>query len=226
MRVLALALTLTALAGSASAADNRLSRAERQAGWVSLFDGRTTKGWHGYNRVGAAPGWQVRDGALFPDPKVPGDIVTRRNFANFELSLEWRISPGGNSGVMFHVLPQGQETYESGPEYQILDNARRSLPKEKAGGLYALVAPSVDATRPVGQFNQARLIVDHGKVEHWLNGVKVAAYQIGTPEFAAMVAASKFRQWPPFATGQTGAIALQNHGDDVAFKNVKVRVLK
>jgi hypothetical protein len=127
---------------------------------------------------------------------------------------------------MFHVIPEGSETYESGPEYQILDNSRGVQPREQAGSLYALVAPSMDMTRPVGEFNQARLIVDHGKVQHWLNGMEVARYEIGSPEFKALVAASKFRRWPQFATGQTGGIALQNHGNDVGFRNIKIRVLK
>ena len=226
MKRLALAVALAALAAPALAADNTLTAAEKKAGWTLLFDGKTTHGWHGFKQTGPAPGWHVRDGALSPDPKVPGDILTRRNYANFELSFDWRISAKGNSGVMFHVLPVGEETHESGPEYQILDNARPALPKEKAAALYALVAPAVDMTKPVGDWNTARLIVRHGQVQHWLNGALVTRYQLGSPEFTALVAASKFKQWPQFATGKTGAIALQNHGNEVGFRNLKVRVLK
>lgn len=126
---------------------------------------------------------------------------------------------------MFHVIPEGGATYESGPEYQILDNSRGEPPLERAGGLFALYAPERDVTRPVGQFNQSRLIVDHGKVEHWLNGVKVVEYDMNDAEFMAWVATSKFERWPQFATGSTGGIALQNHGDDVAFRNIKIRPL-
>ena len=226
MKPLMLGLAFAALATGALAADNSLTRAEKKAGWTLLFDGKTTKGWRAFKQSEIGPGWKVENGILFPDPKVARDIVTQGDYANFELSFEWRISKGGNSGVMFHVIPEGTQTYESGPEYQILDNSRGEPPLEQAGGLFALVAPTMDMTRPVGEFNQARLIVDHGKVQHWLNGMEVARYEIGSPEFKALVAASKFKRWPVFATGQTGGIALQNHGDDVAFRNLKIRALK
>ena len=226
MKHLMLGLALTAFATGAMAADHTLTRAEKKAGWTLLFDGKTTKGWRAFKQAEIGPGWKVENGVLFPDPKVAKDIVTKGDYANFELSFEWRISKGGNSGVMFHVIPEGSETYESGPEYQILDNSRGVPPGEQAGALYALVAPAMDMTKPVGEFNQARLIVDHGKVQHWLNGMEVARYQIGSPEFKALVAASKFRRWPVFATGTTGGIALQNHGNDVGFRNIKIRVLE
>lgn len=226
MKALALTLALTAFATSALAADNTLTPAEKRAGWTLLFDGKTTKGWRSFKQVGLGPGWHAKDGVLSPDPKVAGDIVTRADYANFELSFDWRISAKGNSGVMFHVIPVGQATHESGPEFQILDNARPALPKERAGALYALVAPAMDMTKPAGDWNTARLIANHGQVQHWLNGMRVAEYQIGSPEFTALVAASKFHQWPQFATGKTGGIALQNHGNEVGFRNLKIRVLK
>lgn len=226
MKPLVMALAFAALATGALAADNTLTRAEKKAGWTLLFDGKTTAGWRAFKQAEIGPGWKVENGVLFPDPKVARDIVTRGDYANFELAFEWRISKGGNSGVMFHVIPEGAATYESGPEYQILDNSRGEPPLEQAGGLFALVAPAMDMTRPVGEFNQARLIVDHGKVQHWLNGMEVARYEIGSPEFKALVAASKFKRWPQFATGAAGGIALQNHGDEVGFRNIKIRVLK
>ena len=127
---------------------------------------------------------------------------------------------------MFHVTEAGKRTYESGPEYQILDNARGEPALEQAGALYALYPPSRDATRPVGQFNQARLVVDRGKVQHWLNGVRVARYDMNSADFKARVAGSKFKAWPTFAASPSGAIALQNHGDAVAFRNVKIRPIR
>ena len=226
MKRLMLGLTLAAFATGALAADNTLTRAEMKAGWALLFNGKTTEGWRAFKQAEIGPGWRAENGVLSPDPKVARDIVTKGDYASFELSFEWRISKGGNSGVMFHVIPEGAATYESGPEYQILDNGRGEPPKEQAGGLFALVAPSMDMTRPVGQFNQARLIVNHGKVQHWLNGMEVARYEIGSPQFNALVAARKFQRWPVFATGATGGIALQNHGDEVGFRNIKIRVLK
>ena len=231
MKTLALALCLAVLATGAFAKDkpmaqpNTLTPAEKAAGWKLLFDGKTTGGWRGFKQATVGPGWKTDGGVLAPDPKVAQDIVTKGDYENFDLTFDWRISKGGNSGVMFHVIPVGDETYESGPEYQILDNSRGEPPLERAAGLFGLVAPSMDMTKPVGEFNHARLLVDHGKVQHWLNGMKVAEYEIGSPAFNALVAASKFKQWPQFATGKTGGIALQNHGNDVAFRNLKIRVL-
>ncbi len=126
---------------------------------------------------------------------------------------------------MYHVTEAGGETYPSGPDYQVLDNARGEPPLQRAGALYDLYAPSEDVVKPVGEFNRSRLVVQGSQVEHWLNGKKVTAYDLGSAEFKAKVAASKFRAWPEFAASPTGHIAIQNHGDPVWYKNVKVRVL-
>lgn len=225
MKTLALGLVIAALATGAFAADNTLTADEKAAGWTLLFDGKSTDGWRGFKRPGPAPGWRAEGGVLTLDPKVARDIMTKDQFGSFELSFEWRIGAKGNSGVMFHVIEVGDQTYESGPEYQVLDNSRGEPPLEQAGALYALYPPVQDATKPVGQFNQARLIVNHGKVQHWLNGVKVAEYDMGSEDFKAKVAASKFKRWPQFASSPTGHIALQNHGDDVAYRNLKIRPL-
>jgi len=201
MKTLALGLALAVLATGAFAADkplapdNTLSAAEKAAGWTLLFDGKTTAGWRGFKTPAPDAGWTVRDGALSPDAKTSKDLVTKANYENFELDFDWKISPKGNSGVMFHVIEVGDETYESGPE-------------------------------PVGEFNHGHILVDHNKVQHWLNGTKVAEYEIGSPDFKARVAASKFKRWPQFATGKAGAIVLQCHESDVAFKNIKIKVLK
>ena len=229
MKALVIALALCAAAPAAAMAaqaPNTLTAAEQKAGWRLLFDGKSTAGWRGFKAAAPDAGWTVKDGALMPDPKTSKDIMTKDEFANFELDFEWKISPKGNSGVMFHVIEQGDETYQSGPEYQILDNSRGERPLEQAGGLYALYAPSMDMTKPVGEFNQARIIVDHGRVQHWLNGMMVAEYDMGSADFKAKVAGSKFKAWPQFASSPTGHIALQNHGNAVAFRNLKIKVLK
>ena len=227
MKTLALGLFFAVLAtgACAHAKPNTLTAAEKSAGWKLLFDGKSTAGWRGFRQAEPGPGWKVADGVLSPEPKVAHDLVTKTNYENFDLTFDWRISPKGNSGVMFHVIEVGDETYESGPEYQLLDNARGEPPLERAGGLFALVAPTMDMTKPVGEFNHGRILVNHGRVQHWLNGMLVAEYEIGSPDFNARVAASKFKRWPQFATGKTGAIVLQCHGDDVAFQNIKVRIL-
>jgi hypothetical protein len=227
MKTLALGLALVLLAaGAAMAAPNSLTPAEKAAGWRLLFDGKTTAGWRGFKTAAPDAGWRVAGGALSPDPKTSRDIISKDEFGSFELAFEWKISKLGNSGVMFHVIEVGDQTYQSGPEYQILDNAHGEPPVEQAAALFALYAPSVDATKPPGEWNVARLIIDRGHVQHWLNGKKVVEYDLGSPDFKARVAASKFKQWPQFASSPTGHIALQNHGDEVAFRNLKIRVLK
>ena len=233
MKTLVLGLCLAVLATGAFAKDksmsapNTLTASEKAAGWKLLFDGKSTAGWRGFKQPAIGPGWKVEDGVLFVEPKVAKDIITTGEYQDFDLTWDWKIAKGGNSGVMFHVIEDGDETYFSGLEYQLLDNRGRSEPPlEQAGGLFALYAPSTDATPPADEWNHARLVVDHGKVQHWVNGVKVTEYEIGSPDFKARVAASKFKRWPQFATGTTGHIALQNHGDDIAFRDIKIRVLK
>jgi hypothetical protein len=226
MKAIAFGLALAAFATMAHAADNSLTAAEQKAGWRPLFDGKSTAGWRGFKAPAPDPGWHVEDGALTPDPKTSKDIITKDQFGDFELAFDWKISPKGNSGVMFHVTENGDETYWSGPEYQVLDNAHGEKPPEQAGALYALYAPSMDMTKPVGQFNHGRIVVRHGKVEHWLNGMKVAEYDMGSADFKARVAGSKFKAWPQFAASPTGHIALQNHGNAVWYKNLKIRELK
>ena len=220
---LVLALTFS---GAAMAAPNTLTPKEKTAGWRLLFDGRTLAGWRGFKAPAPDPGWRVVDGALGPDPKTSRDVISKDRFGDFELSFQWKISKLGNSGVMYHVIEAGDETYESGPEYQILDNAHGEEPRQQAASLFALYAPARDMTRPPGEWNQGRIVVRHNHVEHWLNGAKVVEYDLGSPDFKARVAASKFAQWPQFASAASGHIALQNHGNEVWFRDLKIRPLK
>lgn len=224
-KVLGLAVALALVGSSAMAADNQLTAAEKRAGWKLLFDGRTTAGWRGFKAAEPDKGWTVQDGALTPDPKTSKDILSKDRFGDFELAFDWKIAPKGNSGVMFRVTEDGEETYWSGPEYQVLDNSRGEPPQQRAGALYDLYAPIQDATKPVGEYNHSRLVLRGGKGEHWLNGVKVVEYDLGSPEFKAKVAGTKFRAWP-FAKSPVGHIAIQNHGDPVWYKNIKIRPLK
>jgi hypothetical protein len=228
MKALVLALAILALGATAETAmaqPNTLTAAEKKAGWKLLFDGKTTAGWRGFKVPAPDPGWHVKDGALGPDPKTSKDIITKESFGDFELSFEWKISPMGNSGVMYRVTEDGEQTYWSGPEYQVLDNAHGEKPPEQAAALYALSPPVGATPKPVGEFNQARIVVRGTKVEHWLNGVKVVEYDIASPDFKARVAASKFKAWPQFAASKSGHIALQNHGNEVWYRNLKIRPL-
>ena len=159
------------------------------------------------------------------DPAKADDIITTDKYANFDLQFDWKISKNGNSGVYYHVIEAGEHGYETGPEYQLLDNAHGEPPLQRAASLFGLYAPSKDVTKPVGEFNHSRLVVDHGHVEHWLNGVKVAEYQIGSADFKARVAGTKFAHWPLFATADTGYISLQDHESVVAFRDIKIKPL-
>jgi hypothetical protein len=198
--------------------------------WIVLFEGKSTDAWRGYKRD-AFPdkGWAVENGTL--KTIVGGDrvdIVTKEKFRDFELEYEWRVSPGGNSGVFYNVLETQEQAWHTGPEVQILDDERHNdgkNPKTMSGSLYALIAPSEKATRPVGEFNKARLVVKDGHVEHWLNGKKIVEYDLGSNELKALIDASKFKDFPSFSREREGHIALQHHGEEVWFRNVRVRRL-
>jgi hypothetical protein len=220
-------LSIPALAApSADAPHNTLTAAEKAQGWTLLFDGKTLNGWREFKKTTVGPGWQVADGVLtLVQPDKADDIITAGKYADFDLQFDWKISKNGNSGVYYHVIEQGDYGYESGPEYQLLDNAHGEPPLQRAGGLFGLYAPSEDVTKPVGEFNHSRIVVDHGHVQHWLNGVKVAEYQIGSPDFKARVAGTKFARWPLFATADTGYISLQDHHSVVAFRDIKIKRL-
>ena len=205
---------------------NTLSRAERAAGWRLLFDGRTTAGWRSHRADTIGAGWQVVDGALTRVAPA-GDIVTVEQFRDFELELDWLISPGGNSGIFYRVADEGDEVYLSGHEMQVLDDARHAdgqSPLTSAGSVFGLYPAPRGVVHPAGRWNHARIVVSGEHVEHWLNGTRVAAFDIGSPDWNARVAASKFASWAGFGRHPTGRIALQDHGDRVAYRNIRIRV--
>lgn len=199
-----------------------------EPGLKVLFDGTSTDAWRGYRRDSfPSKGWVVENGAL--KTVVGGDrcdLITKDTFKDFELELEWRVSPGGNSGVMYDVSEGQTETYHTGPEMQVLDDAGHNDGKESktsAGSLYALVAPVGKALKPVGEYNQARLVKKGSHVEHWLNGKKIVEYELGSGALAKLIAESKFKDMPRFAKEGQGHIALQHHGQEVWFRNVRIR---
>ena len=197
----------------------------QQTGWKPLFNGRTLEGWRGFTSDAPPSGWSVVDGTLARTGSG-GDIVTVDEFADFELRLEWTISPGGNSGLFFRVVNTGSQVWESGPEMQILDNARHAdgkNPLTSAGSNYGLHAPVRDVTRPVGEWNDVRLVVNGPRVEHWMNGVKVVEYELWSPAWESLVKSSKFVTMPAYGRAKRGRIALQDHGDPVWFRNMTIR---
>jgi hypothetical protein len=213
---------------------NTLTRAETDAGWRLLFDGQTTNGWRGFKKADfPAQGWAVADGCLKKvatgtgDSLGAGDIVTTGTFGDFDLRFEWRISKGGNSGVKYLVTEE-----RAGPiahEYQVLDDAGHPDAKvgthRQASAFYDVLPPSATAkqVRPVGEFNQGRVLVKGQHVEHWLNGQKVLEYELGSPELKAAIAKSKFKDVAGFGTKLEGRILLQDHGDEVCYRNVKIQ---
>lgn len=214
--------------------NNSLTHAEKAAGWKLLFDGQSFAGWHNFKQDGVRPGWQVKDGALVcADPHNAGDIVTTDKFDWFELQLDYNISEGGNSGIMFHVTDEGGAVWATGPEFQLEDNAKAADPV-RCGWLYALYQPPLDAntgkpldaTKPAGEWNHIRLVVSPEKCVHEINGVKYFEYVIGSDDFNARVAKSKFAKMPLFAKASSGYIALQGDHGSVSFRNIKIRPLE
>jgi hypothetical protein len=204
------------------------NRAEKSGKWEVLFDGKSVEHWRGYNRTNFPDkGWTVEDGTLktIPHGDVV-DLITRDEYENFELELEWRISPAGNSGVMYHVAGGDPATWHTGPEMQILDDAKyTNKASTLCGALYDLVAPANKHLAPVGDWNKVRILVNGNHVEYWLNGYKVVEYELNSPELTALIANSKFKDHPRFAKMKTGYIALQFHHDEVWFRHIKVRRL-
>jgi hypothetical protein len=206
---------------------NTLTPAERSAGWRLLFDGVTTAGWRGYHMTSMPSGWQAIAGNLTRVGPA-ADIITTDQYANFELSIDWQISAKGNSGIMYRVTEADSDTYQTGPEMQVLDDAGHPDGLSRltaAGSVYGLYPAPEGVVRPAGQWNQARIVVKGDSVQHWLNGVLMAKYVLGSPDWAARVAKSKFAKWPGYGKAKQGYIALQDHGDWVAYRNIKVRVL-
>ena len=206
---------------------NYLTAEERAAGWKLLFDGNTTAGWRGFKQQTAPDGWQAVDGALTRVGRGR-DLITVDQYGSFELQLEWKVDPGGNSGIMFRVSEAEDATYHTGPEVQVLDNAGHADgkgPLTSAGSCYGLYAPSKDVSHPPGRWNAARLIVNGNRVQHWMNGTQIVQYELLSPDWEKRVLASKFKQWPNYGRVPRGHIALQDHGDRVAYRNIKIRVL-
>ncbi len=212
---------------------NTLTAKEKAAGWKLLFDGKSFGGWHNFKSQGVRPGWQVKDGTLAcVDPHNAGDLLTPDQYQWFELQLDYNISEGGNSGIMFHVTNEGDAPWASGPEFQLEDNAK-AADTQRCGWLYALYQPPVnrkthqplDATKPAGQWNHVRLVISPKKCVHEINGVKYFEYVLGSPDFNARVAKSKFAKMPLFAKSDRGFLALQGDHGQVAFRNLKVRAL-
>ncbi|HSM35759.1 MAG TPA: DUF1080 domain-containing protein [Longimicrobiales bacterium] len=210
-----------------TAAPNTLTDAEKADGWRLLFDGETLDGWRPFKGKGAPAGWAVEDGTL-ARVGPGGDIVTDERFEDFELSLEWRIAPGGNSGIFYLVSEDADYVWEAAPEMQVLDDAGHADGESEltsAGSNFALHPAPRGVVRPAGEWNEARIVVRDGHVEHWLNGRQIVEYDLGSDDWQRRVAASKFAEWERYGQTRAGPIGLQDHGDPVWFRSIKIRDL-
>ncbi|MFD2574486.1 DUF1080 domain-containing protein [Spirosoma soli] len=211
--------------------------AQQKNNWISLFEGKSTEALRGYQMSSfPAQSWHIEDGALVAQTGAPNiDLVTKENFKNFELNLDWKISKAGNSGVFYYIDEAANKVVDNGNSPNWLDNFEMQLlddvdfndkaPIRSAGSLYDLIAPTNKVLKPVGEYNQSRLIVNANHVEHWLNGVKVVDYEIGSPALSQLISKSKYKDNPRFAKSTNGVLMFQHHGQKVWLKNIKVRRL-
>jgi len=218
------ALCLMPAARLLAEAPNTLSATEAQQGWKLLFDGKSTAGWRNYKKDDVSPGWQVVDGELRRVEKGAGDIITADEYGAFEVMLDYKISPEGNSGLMFHVTEENPRPWQSGPEIQIQDNVAGHDP-QKAGWLYQLYKPETDATKPAGEWNTLRVLITPAACETSMNGVTYYSFVKGSDDWNERVGKSKFSAMPAFGKATKGHLALQDHGDLVSFRNIKIRPL-
>jgi hypothetical protein len=224
---------LTAAAITAAIAFTAFTKEKKADGWVNLFDGKSTAGWHTWKLSKAGAAWKEEAGVLHLDPSIKedrGDLVSNEAYENFDLKLQWKISSGGNSGVIFYASDDSkkyEDTYNTGPEMQVLDNDKHpdgKIPKHRAGNLYDLIA-GPDNVKPVGEWNDMEIIADKGSLKLFLNGKNVVTTTMWDDNWKKMIAGSKFKQWPDFGTFKKGHIVLQDHGNEVWYKNVMIKKL-
>lgn len=216
-----------------SSAMNTLTNEEKKEGWELLFDGESTKGWHKYGNKPVGKAWQVADGTLYFDSSNKadaGDIVTDEEFDNFHLKYDWKISVNGNSGVIFYAQEDSKYTWpwETGPEMQVLDNNGHpdaKIIKHRAGDLYDLISSSKETVKPAMEWNTAEIKSVNGKLDLYLNGENIVSTTLWDDNWKKLVAGSKFKSRPDFGKYQKGKLGLQDHGNNVWFKNIKIRRL-
>ena len=209
--------------------DNYLDKDEQRKGWKLLFDGKDLKGWRTYQNK-PADTWRAEDGTLHCIGKDKstkrGNLITTEQYENFELNVDWKLTPYGNSGILYMVTEQYKEPYLSGPEYQIIDDLH--FPEkiedwQKTGANYAMDPAPTAQPSPVGEWNHAKIIVNKGHVEHWLNGKKIVDYELWTDDWKKKKAAGKWKDAPGYGASKRGHIALQDHGSEAWFRNIKIR---
>ncbi|HEV7595689.1 MAG TPA: DUF1080 domain-containing protein [Gemmatimonadaceae bacterium] len=216
-------------ATSSASGATPLTAEQRAAGWRSLFDGTSTSAWRGYKTQSFPAGWNVVDGVLTKTGSA-GDIVTKDQFGNFELALDWKLAPGGNAGIFYRGTEEYDKIYWSAPEYQLLDDAGHPDGQSRltsAGADYALYPSPAGVVKPGGQWNSTLLVVNGNNVQHWLNGQKVVDYTLASPDWEAKVKASKFSQYPHYGRAPSGYIGIQgDHDGQLWLRNIRIREIK
>lgn len=215
--------------GSTESANSETTQSTSNSEENDFKDITSRENWKNYNADSLSSNWVNEDSMLVLTPGG-GDIITKNEYKNFELELDWRVSEGGNSGLFFNVVEADtlKEVYHSGPEYQLLDNERHpdaKIRKHRSGDNYDVQQSTVETVKPAGEWNHTRLVVNEGHVEHYLNGEKVVEYDLWTPAWEDSVAKSKFVEFPAYGKAESGHIALQDHGDQIWFKNIRIREL-
>ena len=216
--------TVVTSAACAADAPKPLDAKADADGFVPLFDGKTLTGWRQYKKNEAPQGWSVEDGVLVGTGKG-GDIMTVGEYGDYELRLDWKIAPGGNSGIIYRVRTGDNASYFSGPEFQVLDDKGSNQSATSAGSLYALYKPEGKEIRKAGEWNTARIVLKGNHGEHWLNGKKVVEFEIDSDDWKERIGKSKFKKWKQFATVKKGHICLQSHGSKVWYRNVRIKSL-
>lgn len=203
--------------------------------WISLFDGKSFNGWHYFNNKKEITNWKIENESLIclgaKGPSGSGDIISDRSFKNFELKWEWKVDEGSNSGVFYHVVedPKYKRAIETSPEYQIIDDV--SFPakledSQKAGADYAMYSPAINKVlKPVGEWNSSKIIFNKGRVEHWLNGIRIIRFKAGSKEWQKLKTEGKWKDYLDYGVSPEGRIGLQDHGNKAYFKNIQIREL-
>jgi len=203
--------------------------AQSKSEWKVLFDGKSLDAFRGYKSDAVPKGWVIENGTLTKHDRV-ADIVSKDEFGNFELTIDWKIGEAGNSGIFYRGTEEYEHIYWSAPEYQLLDDDKAADNKTRltcAGSAYALYPSPAGHLKPVGEWNTTRIVANGNHVEHWLNGVKLLEYELGSPDWTAKVKASKFNDWPNYGRAKRGHIAMQgDHEGTLAFRNIRIRELK
>lgn len=209
--------------------DNSLSPIEAEQGWTLLFNGQNIEQWRNFKKETLSDKWQIRDNALTLTASDGGDILTKKTYKNFDLKLDWKISIAGNSGVFIMADEEGQKIYSHAIEIQILDNERHAdnkLDTHLSGSVYDMIASPVLSHKAAGEWNHMRIRVQNKYLQVWQNGMSVTNIVINSPEWNDHLANSKFKNWPGFGLSEQGHIGLQDHGNETAFKNIKILELK